>query len=108
VAVSFTVTNTGARAGYATPQIYVGGEGWEAPRRLGGFKKLALKPGETRRVSLSVDPRLLSVWDAKAHGWKRAGGDYQVWLAASSRDLKASTKLTLPAQALPAGYHPAK
>jgi hypothetical protein len=48
------------------------------------------------------------VWDAKAHGWKRAGGDYQVWLAASSRDLKASTKLTLPAQALPAGYHPAK
>ncbi len=107
LAVSFTVTNTGARSGYAVPQVYVGGEGWEAPRRLGGFKKLHLKPGETRRVSLEVDPRLLSMWDAKAHGWRRAAGGYKVWLATSSRDLKSSTKLTLPAQTLPVGYHPA-
>ena len=107
LAVSFTVSNTGGRDGFAVPQVYVGGDGWEAPRRLGGFRKIRLKAGETRRVALTVDPRLLSVWDASAHGWRRAAGDYKVWLAASSRDLKSSTTVKLAAQALPASYHPA-
>jgi len=109
LAVSFTVANTGPREGYAIPQVYVGAASgaWEAPRRLGGFRKLKLRPGESRRVTLTVDPRLLSLWDTAAHGWRRGAGAYQVWLGASSRDLKASAKVRLNARSLPASYHPA-
>ncbi|KRA61943.1 beta-glucosidase [Caulobacter sp. Root655] len=109
VTVSFDVKNTGARAGKAVPQVYVSPKdakaigGWEAPQRLAGFKKLDLAPGATTSVRLTVDPRLLAVWDAKAHGWSVAAGDYTVTLGASSRDPAAKADVAVAAQALPVG-----
>jgi beta-glucosidase len=106
--VSFNVSNDGARAGKAVPEIYTGpagdysAQGWEAPRRLVAFAKLDLQPGETRHVSLSIDPRLLAVY--RDHGWRIGAGDYTVSLGASSRDLTQSATLALPARALPADY----
>lgn len=101
--VSFEVKNVGARAGKDVPQIYVSPKagGWEAPRRLGGFKKVDLAPGASTRVSLTVDPRLLAVWDGKTHGWSIRAGDYDVALGASSRALTATATVTLKARALP-------
>jgi len=103
--VSFDVRNTGARTGKAVPQVYVSPKagGWEAPQRLAGFKKVELAPGATTRVTLTVDPRLLAVWDAKAHGWSVAAGDYTIALGASSRDLAARANVAVPAAALPVG-----
>ncbi|MGR4865093.1 beta-glucosidase [Caulobacter sp. LARHSG274] len=105
VTVSFEVRNTGARAGKAVPQVYVSPKagGWEAPQRLIGFSKVDLAPGASKTVSLTLDPRLLAVWDAKAHGWSVAAGDYVVTLGASSRDAAAKAQVTLAAQALPVG-----
>ncbi|EJL31508.1 beta-glucosidase-like glycosyl hydrolase [Caulobacter sp. AP07] len=105
VTVSFDVKNTGARAGKAVPQVYVSPKagGWEAPQRLAGFKKLDLAPGATTSVRLTVDPRLLAVWDAQAHGWSVAAGDYTVTLGASSRDPVAKADVAVAAQALPVG-----
>ena len=102
--VSFTVANTGSRPGWTTPQVYVeapAGAGWEAPKRLVAFTKVELKPGERRQVTLSVDPRLLSVWDEAAHGWARAAGDYRVRLGRSSAELVADAPLKLAAATLP-------
>jgi beta-glucosidase len=101
--VSFSVKNTGARTGKAVPQVYVSPKagGWEAPKRLAGFRKVELAPGASTVVSLTVDPRLLSVWDAKAHGWSVAAGDYDVSLGASSRALSVTSTVTLKAQAMP-------
>ncbi|PTS91256.1 MULTISPECIES: beta-glucosidase family protein [unclassified Caulobacter] len=101
--VSFSVTNTGTRTGKAVPQVYVSPKagGWEAPKRLAGFKKVELAPGASTVVSLTVDPRLVSVWDDKAHGWSIAAGDYDVALGASSRALSVTSTVTLKAQALP-------
>ncbi len=103
--VSFAVKNVGARAGKDVPQVYVSPKagGWEAPQRLGGFKKVDLAPGATTTVTVTVDPRLLSVWDAKAHGWSIAAGDYAVSVGASSRASAATTTVSLKAQALPVG-----
>ncbi len=100
VTVSFSVTNTGSRAGKDVPQIYVGyqGDGWEAPRRLAGWEKVSLQPGETRGVSVTIDPRLLAHFDAQIHKWVIAKGVYDVSLGASSRDLKLSRSVTLEAQ----------
>jgi beta-glucosidase len=90
------------------PQVYVSPQagGWEAPKRLAGFKKVELAPGQSTEVSVVVDPRLLAVFDETAHGWRRSAGLYTVMLGASSRDMKATTSVQLPAQALPASFHP--
>jgi beta-glucosidase len=105
--VSFKVTNTGKSAGKDVPQVYVGpkaGLGWEAPRRLGGFKKVDLAPGANTSVSVTVDPRLLATFDSKAKTWNIAAGAYEVSLGASSRDLGAKTDVTLAAKTLPVSY----
>ena len=106
LSVSFTVRNTGRVAGAVVPQIYVGPEvgGWEAPKRLGAFTKLRLAPGAQQRVTLTVDPRLLAVF--RGGQWNVAAGAYRVMLGASSRDLRQTVTVRLPARRLPAGWHP--
>lgn len=103
VTVGFDVKNVGARAGKDVPQVYVSPKagGWEAPKRLAGFKKVALAPGATQRVTLTVDPRLLAVWDDKAHGWSIAAGQYDIALGSSSRALASTAQVTLAARSLP-------
>jgi beta-glucosidase len=90
--VSFTVKNVGARAGKDTPQIYVSPKagGWEAPKRLAGWQKVDLAAGASTKVSLTVDPRVLSLHNGNA--WKPSEGPFVVSLGASSADMKASVE----------------
>lgn len=106
VTVTFTVRNIGARAGADVAQVYVSGEGWEAPKRLGAFQKVALAPGASKPVTVTVDPRLLATFDGAANRWKIAGGSYKVLLGHSSDDIAATTTVTVPARTLPASWHP--
>jgi beta-glucosidase len=108
ISVQFRVRNTGAVAGMDTPQVYVApvAGGWEAPKRLGGWKKVELKPGGEASVSLTLDPRLLAVFDTPCHCWRIAAGDYRVMLGASSADLRQSVVVRLPARTLPASFRP--
>lgn len=108
LSVRFRVRNTGPRTGKAVPQIYVSnpGGGWEAPRRLAGWAKLELRPGESRQVALEVDPRLLAVWDARLHGWRIDKGPLDVALGASSRDIAERVTVTTPARRLPVDWRP--
>ncbi|WP_210485396.1 beta-glucosidase [Microvirga antarctica] len=74
---SLTVTNEGSRPGIDTPQVYVslpGPEGF-APR-LAAFSRVALEPGESRRVSMRIDRRLLARYDTERGGFRVAGGSY--------------------------------
>jgi beta-glucosidase len=93
VQVRFTVTNTGARAGAEIAQVYLGlpASTGEPPKRLVGWAKVEVEPGETREVTVTLDPnatsRPLSYWDVTTSGWQRAGGDYTVYVGASSRDI---------------------
>ena len=103
---TFTVTNSGDIAGADAAQVYVAGEGWEAPRRLGGFAKVMLEPGETRVVSVAVDPRLLAVWDLGNPGWTRAEGTYTVSVGESSREIADSVEIALPAAHLSPHWRP--
>ena len=76
--VSFDVTNTGARSGADVPQLYVqakSGEGTTAVR-LAGFSKIRLAPGEKRRVTLAVDPRIIARFDTAANAWRVDPGSY--------------------------------
>jgi beta-glucosidase len=99
--VSFAVKNTGKIAGKAVPQVYVAPAdykqaGWEAPKRLVGFSKIVLKPGEKRTVKLTVDPRLLAIYQASADSWQIKDGTYNVLLGQASDALTDKASVTLP------------
>ena len=105
IKVAVTVKNTGAVAGRAVTQVYVAapaGAGWEAPKRLGAFDKTALAAGESKALTLSVDPRLLATWDSTAHGWKIAAGDYRLMTGTSATDLSPAVTVHLDAMTLDA------
>jgi beta-glucosidase len=88
VRVAFDVTNTGSRSGADVAQVYLGlpVAAGEPPKRLAGFEKVRLAPGETRHVTLSLRPEAhpLSFWDAASGGWSTATGSYAVYVGDSS------------------------
>jgi beta-glucosidase len=90
----FSVTNAGARAGASVAQVYASPPG--GVKRLIGWKRVALKPGETRTVSVAADPRLLAAFDEKAHDWTLAAGTYRVEVGANVADtaLRGSARLS--------------
>ncbi|CAM2150981.1 beta-glucosidase [Pararobbsia alpina] len=93
VTVTFTVQNTGTRAGAETAEVYAAlpaGLG-EPPKRLVGWQKVSLQPGQSQQVSVAVPAMLLSTWDATNHVWKLNGGAYQLTAGTSSRDTNALT-----------------
>lgn len=108
VTARFRLRNTGKRDGAAVGQVYVAPAkgGWEAPKRLGGFAKAQLAPGAVRDVEVAIDPRLLATWDEAAREWRIAAGSYRVMLGASSRDIRRSVTVAVPARTMPAGWRP--
>jgi beta-glucosidase len=107
--VSFRVRNTGARAGKDVAQVYVSpvAGGWEAPKRLGAFAKVDLAPGAAQEETVTVDPRLLAMWETDRGGFRIAAGDYVVTLATSARDPGTHVTVSLSERVLPPG-HPTK
>ncbi|WP_010220049.1 glycoside hydrolase family 3 C-terminal domain-containing protein [Sphingomonas sp. PAMC 26621] len=73
---SFEVVNRGRRAGAVVPQLYVARD-VSAPR-LTGFKRVFLRPGERKRITLIAEPRVLADWEEANHGWHILKGTYAV------------------------------
>jgi beta-glucosidase len=93
--VSFDVTNTGKVAGADTPQLYVTSGQRKAMLRLAGYQKVDLAPGETKRVTLSVEPRILADYDTAKPGWTIAAGTYPLYVGRNAGEpvLTGSAKL---------------
>ena len=106
--VSFRIENDGRRSGRDVPQIYVSpvAGGWEAPKRLAGFRSVELEPDAETIVTLTLDPRLLAVFDSASREWRIAAGEYRVMLGESSRDIEETVTVTLPERRLPAVWRP--
>jgi beta-glucosidase len=104
VVVSFRVRNTGQHAGQDVPQVYIASKagGWEAPKRLAGWKKVRLRPGDSVDVSLRVDPRILATF--KEGGWQIADGDYDVTLGSSALDVQSKASVHLAQRRLPVAF----
>jgi beta-glucosidase len=84
ITATFTVTNTGKRAGADVPQVYLTDAAGAKRMRLLGFERVELEPGESKEVTVTADPRLLARFDGKARQWRIAGGTYKVALAKSA------------------------
>lgn len=87
--VTFTVRNTGDRAGAEVAEVYAAlpETAGEPPKRLVGWQKVSLAPGESKSVTVNIDPLYLSVFDVKADKWQLLPGGYLLMVGGSSRDL---------------------
>src|SRR3989339_161967 len=96
--VSFDLKNSGGVNGAETAQLYVSEKKPQIDRpakELKAFKKIELKAGETKGITLTVDKKALSYFDGKSHDWKLDAGDYELLLGASSRDIKLTKTVTI-------------
>jgi len=93
--VTFTVKNTGQREGSEIAQVYAAlpETAAEPPKRLVGFTKIQLKPGETKEVTVNVDGKYLSIFDESANVWKLVPGSYNIMVGGSSKDLPLTQKV---------------
>jgi beta-glucosidase len=98
VSVSFTVRNTGQRAGTEIAQVYASlpDAAGEPPKRLIGWTRVELAPGESKQVSVPVDQDRLTVYDEASDAWKLVPGSYTVLAGGSSQDLPLHQQITLP------------
>lgn len=103
VSVSFDVTNTGAREGADVAQVYVGDAHSKVPmppKELKGFTKVEVQPGETRRVTVYLDLRSFSYYDADAKKWRNHPGEFDVLVGRSSEQIELRGKVTLATPAM--------
>ena len=98
VSVSFDVTNTGNVAGGEVAELYVSDPSAQTDRperELKGFAKVRLAPGETQRVTLNLDARAFSYWDAKAHKWIIDPGKFVLRVGDSSENTPLHADINL-------------
>ena len=96
--VRATIRNTGSREGAEVVQLYVGDAEASVARpskELKGFEKVCLKPGESRKVSFTIDRQALSFFDAQAHDWVAEPGEFHALLGTSSDNIAADLKFVL-------------
>ena len=94
--VSFTVKNTGRRAGSETAEVYASlpESAGEPPNRLVGWVKVELGPGESKQVSMPVSRERFSVFDEGSDSWKLPAGEFVIRVGGSSRDLPLQKAIT--------------
>ncbi len=89
--ITLKVTNSGARDGAEVVQVYVGQPKAQVERpvrELKGFAKVALKPGETRQVTIDLPRDAFAYWSPEKKGWTVDPGKFVVEAGASSRDIR--------------------
>jgi beta-glucosidase len=96
--VSVDVTNTGPVAGKEVVQVYVHDQKSRLVRpykELKGFAKIALEPGETKTVTLTLDSRAFAYYDPAYQQWITEDGQFDILVAASATDIRCQTTVTL-------------
>jgi len=95
--VTFTVKNTGQRDGAEVAEVYASlpASAAEPPKRLVGFSKVWLKAGESKDVSVDVNPKYLSIFNVQQNVWQLLPGEYSFLVGGSSDSLplKQAVKL---------------
>jgi beta-glucosidase len=98
VTVSVEVTNTGKVAGKEIVQVYVHDHKSglvRSPKELKAFAKVALKPGETKTVSLHLDFRAFAYYHPAYRQWITEDGEFDLLIGASSADIRCTQTVTL-------------
>ncbi|MEP6547296.1 MAG: glycoside hydrolase family 3 C-terminal domain-containing protein [Gammaproteobacteria bacterium] len=86
---TFTLTNTGKRAGTEIAQLYVAlpAASGERFHRLAGWQRVALGAGQHKEVTVTMEPLTLALFDERKDAWTWLKGRYIVFAGGSSRSL---------------------
>ncbi len=96
--VSVDVTNTGKVAGKTVVQIYVHPQQAALARpykELKGFAKVELRPGKTKTVSITLEPRAFAYYDPSFKTWVTESGSYDILVGQSSADISLEKTITM-------------
>ncbi len=93
---SFTVRNTGEREGAYVAQLYMTAMPHGAQRRLVAFQRVQLKPGESRKVTVQLEPRIVAEYSTD--GWLIAPGSYSFALGEDAEELGSPVTVRLKRQ----------
>jgi beta-glucosidase len=95
--VTFTVRNTGKRAGAEIAQVYAAlpAAAQEPPKRLVAWERITLAPGESKTVTLAIDRKFLSIFNEEKEGWELLPGEYQFLVGGSSRSTPLTASVTV-------------
>ena len=92
------IANTGLVAGAEIVQLYVSplnSSAYRPEQELKAFARTAMVPGEMRKVTLALDESAFAVYDTGAGDWIVEGGEFEIRVGASSRDIRARARLTV-------------
>lgn len=109
--VRFSVKNTGKRAGAEIAQLYIGKKDskvFRPVRELKGFAKVHLLPDEVQEVFIPFDDKTFRYFNVSTDGWEEEGGEYQICVGASSRDIRLTGTIERAGTCVGSPYLPAK
>jgi beta-glucosidase len=97
LSVSFTVKNTGSRAGSEIAQVYstLPEAAGEPPKRLIGWARIDLGPGESKQITVPIPRDRITIYDEATDAWKLVPGSYTILAGGSSQDLPLKHEVTL-------------
>jgi beta-glucosidase len=96
--VTVTVKNTGSRAGAEVVELYIhdGHSKIDRPEHeLKGFRRVELKPGESKQVEFWLGRQDLSYWSPEKKSWVADAGTFEVQVGGSSRDVQLKAPLEM-------------
>ncbi len=96
--VSFSIKNTGKRAGAEVAQVYVKQEKTVLPRpekELKGFEKVFLKPGEQKTVTIALNADAFKYYDDVQHKWRADAGVFQILIGGGSNNIRLTQKVNM-------------
>lgn len=105
--VTFTLTNTGKVDGAEVAQVYVAcknGKVFRPAKELKGFKKVCLKAGESKQVTVALDDKAFRYFNVKTNKWEVETADYDIMVAASVNDVKLTATVHVEGTNAPAPY----
>ena len=105
--VTFTITNTGSRAGAEIAQLYVAKADaavFRPEKELKGFAKVFLQAGECKTVTIPLDDKAFRYWNVKTDRWETEGGSYQLLVGASVQDIRLRAEVSVQGTGAPDPY----
>jgi len=95
--VRFTLTNTGRADGKEVVQLYVGGPKgriFRPEKELKGFKKVFLKAGESKVITIPFDDKTFRYWNRLTNRFEVEGGVYSIFIGANVADIRMLQTVT--------------
>jgi beta-glucosidase len=104
--VTATITNIGSVTGAEVPQLYIGmptSAPASPPKQLRGFSKLSLSASASGTATFKLRRKDLSYWDTASQAWILPAGTFNVYVGASSRDIRLSGTISASGSSVATG-----